>query len=342
MSKRSKTLVFLILTFFIIFPIGQTLAENSESVYVKPNLDGNLQISGKSYINYDVKGKEGQSITSSFIIKNPTDESIKVDVLVKNGLTSTSGEVYDHRVKNKLSGFLDDDYIMNKYIKDFPDLIELGPNESKEVSFIINVPKDLKGKIIGGLGFVKQNEEEEEEEEEGISIKLETGFIFSVWLNGKEEKAVPMEITGLDVDSKNKKPTLYPRIENNNSDFLKDGYVEYEVIKKKDDSVVFSGDKELNSISPKNYFNLPIQWDGSFEYGKYQLNINDESFDFEITKDDVDDVAEKNDPSLFIKDNSIPLWVWILIGLLALGLIGLSAYFIVKRQKNKTSNVNEE
>lgn len=341
MSKRSKILFFLITAILIIIPMGKAFADSSDSIYVEPNFDENLQISGKGYINYNVKGKEGESIDSSFIISNLADKPIKVALVVKNGLTNTSGEVYDHQIKSKLSGFLDEDYLMNHYIKDFPDLIELGPKQSKEVSFVIEVPKNLKGKVIGGLGFVKQNEEKEEQDD-GISIEFKKGYIFSVWLSGEEEKAVPMEITDLVVDTEEKSPILYPRIENNNSDFLKDKNIDYEVVKKKDKSIVFDGDRMINVISPKNYLNLPIQWDGEFEYGEYQLNINNETFDFEITKDDVKKVAKKNDPSLSINDSSIPLWVWVLISVLILALISFFIFFIVKRKKGKISEIDEE
>ncbi len=341
MSIGSRILTFLIIAIFIVLPVDKILADKNESIYIEPNFDEDLQISGKSYINYDVKGKEGQSIDSSFIITNSTDEPMKIDVVVKNGLTDEGGEVYDHQNKSKLSGFLDEDYLMNRYIKDFPELIELGPNEEKEVSFVIEVPKNLKGRTIGGLGFIKQNPEKEEQDE-GISIELKTGFLFSIWLKGEKEDTVPMEITDLEVETETKSPILYPRLENNNSDFLKDGYVDYEVIKKKDDSVVFSGDQELNVISPKNYFNLPIHWDGELEYGKYQLNINGQTFDFEITKDDVDKIAKKNDPSLSINDSSLPLWAWILIGILILALIILFILFMVNRNKAKTNKIDEE
>lgn len=317
----------------------------STSVNVLPNLQTGLQIKGESYINYDVTGMDGQTINSSMEVKNLKNEEVKVSISISNGLTNRSDVSYEPNKKNSYSGFLDKGYIMEDIITDYPETITLKPNETKTVNFNINVPNKLKGQYIGLIRF--EDIERNKAQKRDSTIELKIAYSMGVWIKGEDAEIKEAEVDDVKLDKNSSKPVILAKFLNKNPHFLKDQKVEYKVYKigknKKDLELIFEDKKKQPIISPKNYFWYPIEWNGKVSPGKYQIDINGKTFFFEIKKDQL---PEEDENTLLVERDNIPLWVWLIIGLLLLIIL----YLLFKRKKdekdedeeNETEDDNDE
>nr|WP_289039287.1 DUF916 domain-containing protein [uncultured Allobacillus sp.] len=324
-----------IFSFLLLFTsLSVQAEEHKQSISVVPLVNEELQIDdSNSYIYYDLSTVDQDEIPSSFLIQNNTDEKLTVISTVRNALTDSKGNIslYANQETN-LAAFTDERYMLENYIEDLQKEIVLEANETKEVDFTIDIPKKLKGKVIGGLGFVV--DKEKEQKSEGVSIELKEGFVFGVWLKMSELKEMnELEIEEVDVKRKGSKFSIYATVKNSNSDIFRDVSIPYEIISKEEDKQIVQDELKLLQISPKNVlkYEIPLK---VVKEGMYALKIDNQSFDFEIDKQEVekatDNVNEDDEDVVVIEDQSIPFYVYIIVGLL----IAVILFLLLKRKKD--------
>lgn len=311
----------------------------STSVNVVPDINSELQIEGESNINYNVIGKEGKKINSSLSVTNIKKEEIKISLRVNNGLTLYGQVSYEPVDNNGYSGFIDESYMMSNIITGLPNEITLKPNETKNIDFVINVPKNLKGQYIGTIRFEDITSDSSSNEEDSSIFDYKVAYSMGVWLKGKEEKLTSMEIAEADIGNTKGIPTILVKLINANTGFLKDQDLDYKVYKvegsKEHLNLIFEGKEKLSIVSPKNYFWHSINWEGQLSSGSYMVEVNGKRFPFEIKKDMLPD--QKDDSVIFVEKDSIPLWVWIILSFLLLFI-----FFLLLRRKKKKSETDDE
>ena len=141
-----------------------------------------------------------------------------------------------------------------------------------------------------------------------------------------------------------KSPIVFPVVENNNPAPMKNRVIEYKVVYQETDEVIFEGKETLDVITPFNYLKYPLFWEGEVKEGRYKLIIDGKTFDFEITDENVDEMAELNssDADTVITQSEIPVWIWVLISILVALLLVLLFIIWKKKKEEKDEEAEEE
>lgn len=252
--------------------------------------------SEKNLSYFDLTLEPGKEENLIVTLTNKGEKELKLKALFNRAVTNSAGVI-------EYSGINEDSstsapYDIEKLVKLSDAEITLAPNESKDITLNVTMPKDkFSGVLAGGVYF----EEISTEKVEG-NIKNVFSREIAVLLRSDAAEVAP-ELTIKEARSAqvNYRNVIETDIENTSAVYVKNIEIDYSVLL--DGKEVVSGKKEKLSMAPNTQMPFRIPFSGEeFGDGTYTVNItvkNDQgewtgSPTFDVTKKEADDYNEKD------------------------------------------------
>lgn len=299
---------------------------------------------GENESYFDLLMKPGESTDLKVTILSSSNATQKIKVTPSNSFTSQTGLIDYTTDEKKLDKTLK--YPMTKLVSE-PQTVELKPDEKKELTFKLTMPKeDVKGVIVGGLvAEVVDGKKETDKKEQSQGVKITNKFqVIKPIVLRQNEETVKTELkmnevkpalvayrTAVTANIQNTTPTMFGKLN-----------VVAKITKKGSSEVLKKTEKKDMEMAPNSNFDFPISWnDQPLEPGDYTLDLVATSGerewpfkkDFTITKEDS---AKLNEEAVDLPEKeSLPLWVWILIGSLVGVILIIIIVVVIKNNKKK-------
>ncbi|MEG0517036.1 MAG: DUF916 and DUF3324 domain-containing protein [Cetobacterium sp.] len=350
MKKRQLWYLTAFISLFIfstLFNGVKVLAANENSG-MSFNLDATIsdkhRKKGENESYFDLLMKPGESTDLKVTVLSSSNATQKIKVTPSNSYTSQTGLVDYTTDDKKLDKTLK--HPMTTLVSE-AQTVELKPNEKKELTFKLTMPKeDVKGVLVGGLvaeTVDDKKDSDKKEKSQGVKITNKFQVIKPIVLRQNEE-TVKTELklndvkpalvgyrTAVTANIQNETPTMFGKLN-----------VVAKITKKGSTEVLKKTEKKDMEMAPNSNFDFPISWnDQPLEPGDYTLDMVATSGerewpfkkDFKITKED----SEKlNEEAVDLPEKeSLPIWIWILIGSLVGVILIILIVVLVKHNKKK-------
>lgn len=345
---NSVLLAFFALILFFVTPVS-TFAEDGKDEalsFTMGVIPADNQINkNATYFDLKVKPKQEQDLKVS--VTNTGKKDKKIRVTPTNATTNQNGLInYAEQPKD----YKDDNTLKYPFVSLVSEAqtVDVPAGTSQELVFKLKAPAEsFKGLILGGF-VADLPDDGKKDEKGGGGVKIVNKFqvVKAVMLRENEDKVAP-ELKLNDVkpalvgyriavtaNLQNIEPTMFGKMK-----------VDAQVTKKGSKEVIKKEVKEDLEMAPNSNFDFPIMWNNQkLEPGKYTLNLvatsGDKKWpftkDFEIKKEDSDrlnkEAVDLEEPA------GLPLWAYILIGVVVLLLIIIIILLIVKSKNNKKSS----
>lgn len=316
---------------------------------IKPGGESNdnVNIDGGNYV---ITGEPGKKVDLQLIVMNKENKNRQFMYMVNTAYTNDSGQLaYD---KTKVT-----DPALKIQVKNTASpkktVFSVPANTAATIKFSITIPKKaFKGYLMGGVTIYPYKEKGKGTvASNGTLIKNKFSYSIPIQIhqvNGENEDAkysVNSVKPGNVTASSGNTPGVLANIHNSTNSYMGDLSSKAVVTKKGDKSFKITETKNNQEIAPTTNYNYSISWGKkSLQAGDYHLKLTYTApgglknwvlnKDFSITNND----AAKYNKLAGIKPNY--LWLWILLGVLALAIIlGLGIY-LGKRNNNNNNNGN--
>ncbi|WP_077275810.1 DUF916 and DUF3324 domain-containing protein [Vagococcus penaei] len=335
---------FLFFATLVAVPTANFAAEQKdEALSFKMNIVPPDSQKDKKTSYFDLKVKPNETLDLKINVSNTGNDKKKIRVTPTNAQTNQNG-VIDYSIPGK-------DYKPDSTLK-FPftslvdggeQTVEIDGGKSKEVTFKVKTPSEaFKGLILGGFVADLPDVDQKNEKTEGVKIVNKFQVVKAVMLRESDEKVAP-ELKMNDV-----KPALVgyrtavtANLQNVEPEMFGKMKVDAEVTKKGSTEVIKKEVKEGLEMAPNSNFDYPIMWNNQrLEPGDYTLKLTATSGsktwpftkDFTISRDESDKLNK--DAVDLAEPEGLPIWVYILIGVLIL-LVIVIIIIVIRNAKNK-------
>lgn len=277
--------------------------------------------------------------TLTLVVNNLSDTANTVKITPVGAYTNDNGVIaYRHKLTTQETS--------SKVT--FPDLIQqqsisvdLGPKETKEVSFNFKAPAEsFKGLIDGGFQAMSANDETTTQAQKGFSIKNKYALTLGATVQMSTDYVSPeLKLNQVEPSLVSNATTLLANLENIEPSLFGKMTVDAKVTARGKDKVLHQAKQSNLEMAPLTNFNYRIDWNHEpFQPGQYTLHLVAKSgskvwkFDrnFTIKRADADRVNKK---AVNLKKTN-NWWIWILLLILLL-IILIIIFIIWKRRKDK-------
>jgi hypothetical protein len=248
------------------FPV-QTYAEPNKISFDAQAVLPDNQRSDVSY--YDLKVQPGAKQGLLLKLKNTTAKQIRVKAEANNAHTNSNGALDYSKHNQKLLG----DPTFEDLISE-PQTVTLEPNQEREVTFQLTIPKEgFTGTILGGF-YCYEDTQGQENESEGFSLRNQFAYTIGVQLVCSDEIINPeFSLTKVKPGLQNGYLTVFATLENPVPVLMSQLDMTATVTKKGEKQVLREVKKKV-SFAPRSPFKLPISWENEpLKKGQYQLSI---------------------------------------------------------------------
>lgn len=332
--KKFKTIIIGLLGTILFFTLSTTLvyAEDGNVGFNIQMLSSDAQHDANASY-FDLRLLPGQKETIKFRLNNTSDEASTYSVHVNQAYTNSQGFIdytdVDGTKENDIPYKIQD---MVTYEKK----VTVAAKTSVDVPIDITMPdKAFDGQIMAGIQVLKDQEKSDDQ------INVDYGYILGLKITESDTPVVrEMNLVSVTPEASFGQPSVIATVQNPTMDAY--GHLKYvvDIKNKKEDKSIYSKTYDDNmEMAPNSLFDLAINTkDQPLVAGDYSLNMtitdakdNKWTFDkeFTISKQQADKI---NDATINQgKKNTLP-YVWIIIGVLVLIIIGLVIY-LKKRKK---------
>ena len=355
-SSKVKFTVLLVSLVCVFYGMG---FQNCSAEGVDPNsfkfrltLPDNQEPNIRSYFFLNVQKGEVENLEIN--VDNVSAQPIEFDVLACNAFSDPAGGIlYEQQIDSEYSSFIDDTYKLEKNIT-VQNKLTVPAQSTGKIPVTVKVPDKDSGLLIGGVKFIAKIAKAGDTAASGknaanFQINLQTAVVIPIKLKYPNPETTNYDkaenyIGNAKFDEAQKNINI--EIINPSEDILRDFVVKYDV-KDASGKVLFQSQKTLVQLAPKTKIKFSDKWaqNVQLEPGKYSINTivtKDtkelvKTSEFEITKKQVQAVQEKEKEiqSVGKVTNEIPIYVWIIIGLLAFLLIAVVVVGLIILLKNK-------
>lgn len=331
---------------FFSFSSNNVAAATSAGYALQPATSGdNVDISGGSYL---VTGDPGQKIELKLKIVNQESSKRTFLYLVNTAYTNSSGALAYDKTKVTDPSLK---YQMGKLVTPNKGTITIPGKATATVTATLTVPKNAyKGSIMGGFN-VSPYKEKAKGTVGSNGTLIKNKFSYSIPIQVKQTNASSDEavysvryVRPSTVDDKlgPAKPGVKANVHNSKNSYMGQLSSKAIVTKKGDKKFKITETKDNQNLAPTSNYDYSISWGKkSLQSGQYHLKLTYKApgglkswvinKDFTITNSD----AAKYNKLAGIKPNY--LWLYILLGILALAIIlGLGIY--LGRRNNNNNN----
>ena len=226
------------------------------------------QISEASYFDLKVQAGIQQKLTIQ--LTNTSNRQVNVKVEANNAVTNSNGAVDYSKHGEKLLGSPTFEEIASK-----PQTITLKPQEIRQATFQLDIPKQgFDGTILGGF-YGYEETKEKEEKNDGFSLANKFAYTIGAQLSCSDKKIDPeFALSKVKSGLQNGYLTLFATLENKQPVLMSQMQMEAEITKKGKDGVLHQLSKKI-SMAPRSKFELPISWENKpLKKGFYELTIH--------------------------------------------------------------------
>ncbi|BDR59580.1 DUF916 and DUF3324 domain-containing protein [Xylocopilactobacillus apicola] len=289
---------------------------------------------------FNVKVKPGDRQIFQLNVNNRSNQKIRVEVVPTDATTANSGE----RAYIPFSGQVDPSL---KYR--FPKLtqkskkITIPAQDSKLVTFTVDVPKGAKNQMIMGGFFVNQignNSEKQtisKTQKQKVQLRSYYNYTIAAVMKIGKMPAPNLKLSSIAPGFQGGYAAFGARIQNEKANYISDVTVDAQVTKKGSQKIVTSRKQSGVAMAPNSSFTYYMQL-GKFSVspGVYHLNLDARgagkkwhfSKDFEVTRSQAKDLNNNN---LLLPKSY--LWLYILIAVVVLVLfVGVVIFFYFRGQ----------
>ncbi|MEQ6205552.1 DUF916 and DUF3324 domain-containing protein [Enterococcus mundtii] len=331
-----KIILIICFMFAFCFPLViEAETESEVGFHIKAIIPENQ--ADKKLTYFDLQLEPGQKQTIKFLIENTSNEESTYQVAVNQAYTNDQGFI-DYTQPTDESDIPEEFQINN--IAKVPESITLAGGKSQEVSVDLTMPeKEFDGQILAAIHVMKIGQAEQEGQ-----IVNNYGYVLGLKLtNNTNEVQRKVELEGVEPAISFGKTSVVATLKNPTMDAI--GHLKYaaevkdatgEVIKE------VSYDKEMQ-MAPLSTYRFAIDWDNErLEAGDYSLHLtisdakdNEWVFDrdFSISESDAKEVNKVAISK--VNQQSIPTWVYVVVGVLLGIILLLIIYFLFIRKKKK-------
>lgn len=331
-----KIILAICFMFAFCFPlVTEAETESEVGFHIKAIIPENQ--ADKKLTYFDLQLEPGQKQTIKFLVENTSNEESTYQVAVNQAYTNDQGFI-DYTQPIDEPDIPDEFQIDN--IAKVPESITLAGGKSQEVSVDLTMPeKEFDGQILAAIHVMKVGQAEQEGQ-----IVNNYGYVLGLKLtNNTNEVQRKVELAGVEPAISFGKTSVVATLKNPTMDAI--GHLKYvaevkdatgEVIKE------VSYDKEMQ-MAPLSTYRFAIDWDNErLEAGDYSLHLiisdakdNEWVFDRKFTISE-SDAKEVNKVAISeVNQQSIPTWVYVVVGVLLGVIILLIIYFLFIRKKKK-------
>lgn len=291
----------------------------------------------KKLTYFDLQLEPGQKQTIKFLIENTSNEESTYQVAVNQAYTNDQGFI-DYTQPTDEPDIPEEFQIDN--IAKVPESITLAGGKSQEVSVDLTMPeKEFDGQILAAIHVMKVGQAEQEGQ-----IVNNYGYVLGLKLtNNTNEVQRKVELEGVEPAISFGKTSVVATLKNPTMEAI--GHLKYnaEVKDAAGETVKeVSYDKEMQ-MAPLSTYRFAIDWDNErLEAGDYSLHLavadakdNEWVFDRDFTISE-SDAKEVNKVAISkVNQQSIPTWVYVVVGVLLGIILLLIIYFLFIRKKKK-------
>lgn len=344
MKKISRILWGLYLTFsiFIAFPSLTHADEGNVGYDIQAIIPENQVDKSQSY--FDLRMTPGQQQTINVRVNNTSDKDTEFKVSINQAYTNAQGfiDYADSKETEK-----------NNYPIKLSDIAQVESSVTVPKDSSVEVPVNLvmpeqqfDGQVLGAIQVTK----DASKEAQGITNSY--GYVLGLKLTETNtEIKRDLLLNSIHAAVSFGKTSVVAQLENPTMDAF--GHLKYDAVitnastNEEVRRVNYNNDMQ---IAPNSYYNFAIDWEGKrLTAGDYKLDLtvsdalgnlwhfNDK---FSITKKEA---AEINSVTVdAAKQSKIPMWVYIIIGiLLAIILVGIIWFLLFKRRKKDENDVEK-
>lgn len=337
LRKGWRIVLFSLSVFFIsLFVSTVTWASSNQVNFTAEAILPGNQISEASY--YDLQVEPGGSQELKLQLKNTSSEKITVKIAGNNAITNRNGALdYSQHGEKLLNSPSFEDLLSA------PQSITLNPNEEQTVSFQLTIPAEgFKGTILGGFYcYEEKADKEAANTSDGFSLTNQFAFSIGVKLHCSDEAVEPaLTLSKVKPGLDNGYLTVFATIDNPQPVLLSQLDMEATVTKKGHEEVLHQLQQKV-SLAPASSFELPISWENEpLKAGNYQLAIHLKDAagkewqlekDFQIKSSD----QKLNHQAVEVKKSPIAGWIYGLIALFLVVILGLVWYILKLRRGQK-------
>lgn len=352
LSKNRKinsfVLSFLALILFFIAPVVSFAeGEKDEALSFTMGIVPASNQINKDATYFDLKVKPNQEQDLKVVVSNTGKKDKKIRVTPTNAITNQNGVIdYSPQAKD----FKTDDTLKHPFstLVGEGQTVDVQAGKNKEVTFKLKAPSEtFKGLILGGF-VADLPDDEKKDEKGGGGVKIVNKFqvVKAVMLRSNEDKISPdLKLNAVKPALVGSRTAVTANLQNIEPVMFGKMKVEAEVTKKGSDETIKKEVKEGLEMAPNSNFDFPIMWNNQrLEPGKYTLKLvassGDKKWpftkDFEIKKEDSDKL---NKEAVDLEEpEGLPMWVYILIGVVVLLLLIIIIILIMKSKNKKSSS----
>ncbi|GKQ43300.1 cell surface protein [Companilactobacillus sp. RD055328] len=319
---------------------------NPDMAYsVKANIPDNQVDKKLTY--FDLQLNPGQQQDISISLTNSSKETSTFNVNAIHASTNKNGVIdYSNAKVKKDKSFK---YDWNKIITNPKQTVTLAPGETKNVTFHIVMPeKGYKGIILGGFHIQKQVADNRASEK-GVMIRNRFAYIIGLSLQNESTAVIPdLKLNKVKPTLDNSYTTITANLQNPTKTIIHKFNVTAKIYKKGSNQVLYTTTKKDMGMAPNSNFDFPIDLNHDpIKPGKYTAKIHATSEgkkyvwnlggDFEIKADKADKLNK--DAVVLNKDWT---WLWILLGVIALILVGVIVWLIMALKKRNKDDEDKK
>lgn len=289
----------------------------------------------QSYFDLRVKPATSQKIQVA--VNNTSAVESEYAVHVNQAYTNTNGFIDYAQTDAPLDSSVP---FLLKDVIEYPAKIKVAAKKTEFLTLTLNIPKEsFKGQVLGGIQVTKLTDEKED--------AITNQYSYVIGLNLTESDAPVkrnLELVSVKPAVSFEKTSVVAKLKNPVAEAM--GHLKYvgTVVAKKDNQTVkkINYDNEM-SIAPNSVYDFAIDWDNEpLVAGEYTLHLtvsdalkNSWQFDqdFTITKQEASAINQATINRT--NQNKLPLWVFIIIGILLALLLFFIILLIMKRKKEQ-------
>ncbi|MGL5042518.1 MAG: WxL protein peptidoglycan domain-containing protein [Culicoidibacterales bacterium] len=329
-SIKKMGKICLVLAFFIV-SLGVNMlaveAQLSVEIIKPPN-----QITGNTtYFDLAVEPNKQQDLELNLV--NGSDETVSLQVQITNAYTTINGNVDYSPTEVPESETLK--YPLKTLLTLEDEQITLAPGESHRVKMTLATPIDLpQGVILGGIHIKKLIPENKDG---ATTIDQAYAIVKGVKLSYGELPPSNITVGDVTADKLQRKSAVSIKMSNRAPVIEKEVIVTAKIFKGKN---LFKADEQKIVMAPNSDVKLPIRLNQEkLEPGDYSVDIdirNGEDVSnhkrkFSVTREE----AKAVETEKFLLEEQVPIWIFWLLGLLGVIIIGMGIFLFRQRKHRK-------
>lgn len=250
------------------------LAHASEFNFaIQPEIPSNQLDRSVSY--FDILLGKGQSQVLNIDLRNDTKQAVTVSVEVASATTNLNGVV--EYSPNEIKPAASLTYNLAKQVT-FPKEVTIAPDSTTQLPITVTMPdQEFNGVIAGGITLKekKTGTTNSSSTEAGVAINNEFSYVVALLMRQNQTAvAADLKLNNVFADQVNYRNVITTALENPTATYINKVAVDGQIVKKGDQTALYTIHKDDMQIAPQSTFDLPISLDGeALEPGTYVAQL---------------------------------------------------------------------